>query len=56
MSKIGPALKLNMSGYHDALTDCRITTEMLNKIIMFLKDHQDVDIRKYQAERIKTKR
>jgi DNA polymerase III epsilon subunit-like protein len=56
MSKIGPALKIDMNGYHDALTDCRITTEMLQKIISFLKKYQDLDITKYQAERIKTKR
>jgi DNA polymerase III epsilon subunit-like protein len=53
MSKIGPALGINMSGYHDALTDCRITIEMTQKIIEFLKQHQNEDIMKYQAERIK---
>lgn len=53
MSKIGPALGLNMSGYHDALTDCRITIQMYQKIVDFLKLHQEVDIMKYQVERIK---
>ncbi|MDY0270149.1 3'-5' exonuclease [Trichloromonas sp.] len=53
MSKIGPALGLNMSGYHDALSDCRITTNMVVKIIDLLKEHSDVDIMKYQSERIK---
>ena len=56
MSKIGPALGINMNGYHDALIDCRLTTEMLQKMIEFLKEHEDVDIKKYQGERIKTKR
>ena len=56
MGKIGPALGISMSGYHDALTDCRITMEMFCKIIDFLKEHQSVDISKYQAERIMTKR
>lgn len=56
MSKIGPALGINMSGYHDALTDCRIMMEMFCKIIDFLKEHQSVDISRYQAERIMTKR
>ena len=53
MSKIGPALGINMSGYHDALTDCRITIQMYQKIVDFLKQHQEVDIMKYQVERIK---
>ncbi len=56
LSKIGPALGINMSGYHDALVDCRLMAEMFTKMISFLKEHQDVDIIKYQAERIKTKR
>lgn len=53
MGKIGPALGLNMSGYHDALTDCRITMNMVIKIIDLLKQYSDVDITKYQLERIK---
>ena len=56
MAKIGPALGMNMSGYHDALTDTRITKSMLESIIKFLKENQNVDIRKYQQERIITKR
>ena len=53
MSKVGPALGINMSGYHDAVTDCRITIQMYQKIADFLKKHQEVDIMKYQLERIK---
>ena len=53
MSKIGPALGLNMSGYHDALVDCKITMEMLRRIIEILKKYPNVDIMKYQIERIK---
>lgn len=56
MSKIGPALNINMSGYHDALTDCRITMNMFQKLIEFLKLHQNEDIQKYQTERIKVMR
>ena len=52
MAKIGPALGLNMSGYHDALTDCRITIQMYQKIIDFLKENQNIDISKYQLDRI----
>lgn len=55
MSKIGPVLGINMSGYHDALVDCRLMMNMIQKIIQFLKDHKDVDIKKFQMERIKTK-
>jgi hypothetical protein len=45
-----------MMGYHDAITDCRITIQMYQKIIEMLKKNQDVDIMKYQIERIKTLR
>jgi len=53
MSKVGPALGINMTNYHDALTDCRITIQMYQKIVDFLKENQEVDIMKYQSERIK---
>ena len=54
MSKIGPALGINMSGYHDALTDCRITIQMYQKIVDLLDQHKNLDISKYQTERIKS--
>lgn len=53
MSKIGPALEINMSGYHDALIDIRIMMDMFIKIVDILKDNQHIDISKYQLERIK---
>lgn len=53
MGKVGPVLGLDMSNYHDALTDCRITIEMVKKIVDFLKEHRELDISKYQLERIK---
>lgn len=56
MGKIGPALGINMTGYHDALTDCRLAMQMLQKIVDFLKENKEVDIKKYQGERINTKR
>lgn len=43
-----------MNGYHDAITDCRITIEMYRKIVEFLKENQHIDISKYQNDRIKT--
>jgi DNA polymerase III epsilon subunit-like protein len=54
MSKIGPATGVTMTGYHDALTDCRITIKMYQKMVELLKQHQNVDISKYQIERIKS--
>lgn len=54
LSKIGPALGINMSGYHDALTDCRLALQMFKGMISELKEHQSVDISKYQSGRIKT--
>ena len=53
MSKIGPALGVDMSGYHDSLTDCRLMMKMYQGIIDLLKEHQSIDISKYQMERIK---
>jgi len=55
MGKIGTALGLNMNNYHDALTDCRITLEMFKAMVDFLKSHSDLDISRYQLQRIKTK-
>lgn len=52
MGKIGPALGINMSGYHDALTDCRLAMEMFTKVVNLLKANINVDISKYQGERI----
>ena len=52
LSKIGPALDIDMTNYHDALSDCRITIILLEKIINFLKMNDTVDISKYQHERI----
>tara|TARA_R110000772_G_scaffold2410_4_gene8562 strand:+ start:41115 stop:41936 length:822 start_codon:yes stop_codon:yes gene_type:complete len=53
LAKIGPSLDIDMSNYHDALTDCKITIEMIEKIFNLLEEHKDVDISKYQIERIK---
>jgi hypothetical protein len=54
MSKVGPALGINMQGYHDALTDCRITIEMYKRIVDLLNQYNNIDISKYQTERIKS--
>jgi hypothetical protein len=54
LAKIGPALGLNMTGYHDALTDCRLAMKMFEKVVDFLKENTNVDISHYQAERIQT--
>lgn len=55
MSKWGPFFGIDMSGYHDALTDCEITSKMFIKIIDFIKENIDLNISKYQVERIKIK-
>jgi len=54
MSKIGPALNIDMNGYHDALTDCKLMMNMFIKIIEMLNDNKEIDISKYQNIRIKT--
>lgn len=56
LSKIGPALGIDMTGYHDALTDVRLMMQMLKSMIDFLKENIDLDIKKYQYERFKTKK
>jgi len=53
LSKIGPSLGINMSGYHDSLTDCKLTVQMFEKMIEILKENKDVDIKEFQQERIK---
>jgi len=53
MSKWGPFFNIDMSGYHDGITDCRITSEMFTKIIDFIKENSYLDISKYQVSRIK---
>lgn len=55
MGKWGPFFNIDMSGYHDGLTDCRITSEMFRKIIDFIKENSELNIAKYQAERILAK-
>jgi len=54
MSKWGPYFGINMSGYHDALSDCNITSQMFLKMIDYIKDNIDLDIDKYQKIRINT--
>lgn len=54
LSKIGPALGINMSGYHDALTDCRLAMQMYEGMVEFLKNNTGLDISVYQAQRIKS--
>lgn len=56
MSKIGPVLNVNMQGYHDALTDCRLMMQMYQKMVDILKQNKRIDIMKYQVDRIKTLR
>jgi DNA polymerase III epsilon subunit-like protein len=56
MSKIGPLMGLDMTNYHDAINDCRITIQMFIKIIDFLREHEELDIKKYQSQRINIKK
>lgn len=54
LSRIGPVLGMDMAGYHDALTDCRLAMRMYEGMVAFLREHSDLDISGYQAERIKS--
>lgn len=53
MGKWAPFFGIDMSGYHDSLTDCKITSKMFLKIVDLIKDNVDLDISKYQVDRIK---
>jgi hypothetical protein len=44
-----------MNGYHDALVDCRLLSEMFSKVVEFLKSNINTDIKSYQYERFKSK-
>lgn len=50
MGKWAPYFDIDLSGYHDALTDCEITSKMFSKIIEIIKEHSDLNINKYQAD------
>lgn len=52
LSKIGPVLGIDMSGYHDALVDCDLMRDMITGIIDIMKKNRELDIEKYQLERI----
>ena len=56
MGKWAPFFGIDMSGYHDGLTDCRITSQMFLKIVDLIKENVDLDISKYQVLRIKTQK
>lgn len=53
MSQWAPKFfNINMSNYHDSLSDCKITSELFIKIVDFIKNNSDLNIAKYQVERI----
>lgn len=56
MSKWAPEFGINTSGYHDALFDCEMTIEMYKNMIILLNKYKNLDISKYQIERIKSLR
>lgn len=55
MSKWGPFFGVNMTGYHDALSDCRITMNLFKSIIQYIEENKNLNIQKYQMERIRVK-
>ena len=55
LGRVGPVLGLDMTGYHDALTDCRLMMSMLERVVAFLRANRDVDIRRHQALRARAK-
>jgi DNA polymerase III epsilon subunit-like protein len=55
MSKWAPFFGVPLEGYHNSLDDCRITIKMYIKIIDFIKENKDLNIQKYQMNRIRIK-
>jgi len=53
MSKWGTFFGIDMKGYHDGLTDCRITSQMFLEIINYMEENKNLDISIYQNKRIK---
>jgi len=56
MSKWAPEFNIDVSNYHDALFDCEMMKEMTDEILDIMSNNKNVDIMKYQIERIKTLR
>jgi DNA polymerase III epsilon subunit-like protein len=56
LGKIGPALGLDMSNYHNALSDCYYTFDVYKKLLSICEANIDLDIKKYQEERLETKK
>lgn len=54
MSKWAPEFNIDTSQYHDALFDCVMMQQMFHNIIDIMKDNKNLDIMKYQHDRIKT--
>jgi DNA polymerase III epsilon subunit-like protein len=54
MSKWATEFNIDSSGYHDALFDCEMMFKMFMTILDIMKENIDLDITKYQKERIKT--
>ena len=54
MAKWAPEFNIDDSMYHDALFDCVMMQEMFSKTLVLMKENEDLDIMKYQQERIKT--
>lgn len=52
MGKWGPFFNVNMAGYHNSLMDCEMTSNMFLGIVDFLKININLDIKKYQNDRI----
>jgi len=52
MGKVGPAMRIEMDDYHDALSDCKYTIKILENMIKLLKNNKDLDISKYHSERV----
>jgi DNA polymerase III epsilon subunit-like protein len=53
LSRLGPALSVNMDSYHDSLFDCRLTMQVMIKMLVVMKANVDLDILEFQPGKSK---
>jgi DNA polymerase III epsilon subunit-like protein len=53
LGKLANAFEINIENWHDATADTKMLMEVIRKIIEFLKENQDVDIRRPKGKQAK---
>ena len=53
LGKVAQAMKINPSGWHDALADVDMMIQVMRRLIELLEENQTLDIRKFQSTQAK---